>query len=138
MGVLERDKREDLEKDLRQTLNIACAENASNTPDFVLASYLLGCLDTFNTAVQAREKWYGRTAPVHKSERLDDLVKGWTIVEGHLPEKEAQDFIVGQRYTIDIGKGPLLRGMRCVQNDPYQDGIRFVRLVPPGFEPAHG
>ena len=35
-------------------------ENGSNTPDFMLAQYLLGCLEAFNIAVTTREKWYGR------------------------------------------------------------------------------
>ncbi len=34
--------------------------NGSNTPDFLLASYLTGCLHTFNSIVNAREEWYGR------------------------------------------------------------------------------
>lgn len=52
----------DLERDLTQTLNRYSAENASNTPDFILAQYLLGCLAAFNQAVQQRETWYGRDA----------------------------------------------------------------------------
>lgn len=35
-------------------------ENGSNTPDFILAQYLVNCLLSFNSAVQCREKWYGR------------------------------------------------------------------------------
>ena len=43
-------------------LNRHSMENPSNTPDFILASYLLGCLAAFDTAVQQRETWYGRDA----------------------------------------------------------------------------
>jgi hypothetical protein len=35
-------------------------ENESNTPDFILAEYLLRSLQAFNVAVVHREKWYGR------------------------------------------------------------------------------
>lgn len=28
--------------------------------DFILADYLVGCLDAYNEAVKSREKWYGR------------------------------------------------------------------------------
>ena len=52
----------DMEKELAAVLNRHSAENASNTPDFILAQYLLGCLATWNTAVQQREIWYGRDA----------------------------------------------------------------------------
>lgn len=51
-----------LEKELQHVLNCHSAENASNTPDFILAQYLLGCLAAWNQGVQQRETWYGRDA----------------------------------------------------------------------------
>lgn len=47
-------------KELKRLLNIECKENASNTPDFILANYLNNCLWAFDRAVQQRETWYGR------------------------------------------------------------------------------
>jgi len=52
----------DLEHALASALNRFCAENASNTPDFILAQFLLGCLAAWNQGVQQRETWYGRDA----------------------------------------------------------------------------
>jgi hypothetical protein len=52
----------DLRNELSMLLNRASRENASNTPDFILAQYLIGCLEAFETAVQQRETWYGRDA----------------------------------------------------------------------------
>lgn len=49
-----------LEEEIRAAINRCSGENASNTPDWILAQYLLGCLGAFNTAVQQREGWYGR------------------------------------------------------------------------------
>jgi hypothetical protein len=46
--------------ELSALLNQHCLENGSNTPDFVLAQYLCGCLDNFNIASRRRERWYGR------------------------------------------------------------------------------
>jgi hypothetical protein len=43
-------------------INQYSQENASNTPDFILAQYLEACLQAFNTATQQRETWYGRDA----------------------------------------------------------------------------
>ena len=51
-----------LERDLAGVLNRYSQENASNTPDFILAQYLLGCLAAWNQGVQQRETWYGRDA----------------------------------------------------------------------------
>ena len=49
-----------LENDIRCLLNKECAENESDTPDWVLASYLCRCLDAFNACVNMRERYYGR------------------------------------------------------------------------------
>ena len=49
-----------LEVDLASLINKHSAENESNTPDFILAQYLKGCLAVFNVAVQQRETWHGR------------------------------------------------------------------------------
>jgi hypothetical protein len=45
---------------LSALLNVMSQENESNTPDFILAEYLLRSLQAFNVAVVHREKWYGR------------------------------------------------------------------------------
>lgn len=50
----------DLRADIESALNRNSAENGSNTPDFILADYLRGCLSAFDAAVSAREAWYGR------------------------------------------------------------------------------
>ena len=50
------------EEELRNVINRYSMENGSNTPDFILAQYLDNCLSVFNSAVQRREKWYGRGA----------------------------------------------------------------------------
>ena len=50
----------DLQEQIRAAINKHSAENMSNTPDYILALYLINCLEAFNTAVQQREKWYGR------------------------------------------------------------------------------
>lgn len=51
---------ETFEKELENLINRHSKENESNTPDFILAQYICGCLATFNVAVQQRENWYGR------------------------------------------------------------------------------
>lgn len=46
--------------ELQHLINHHSMENASNTPDYILAQYLGSCLYAFNTAIQQRENWYGR------------------------------------------------------------------------------
>ena len=48
-------------RELEKLLNKHSRENGCNTPDFILAGYLVGCLESFDTAVKAREDWYGRS-----------------------------------------------------------------------------
>lgn len=52
-------RRDKLRDELRGLLNAHSCENASNTPDSVLATHLLDCLDAFDRAVKARDDWYG-------------------------------------------------------------------------------
>lgn len=56
-----------LKDDISKLLNIVSAENASDTPDFILGEYLTRCLDAFDNAVRQREKWYGRPCGSGKS-----------------------------------------------------------------------
>ena len=44
--------------ELQELINKHNMENASNTPDFILADYLDSCLRLFNIAIQQREKWH--------------------------------------------------------------------------------
>jgi hypothetical protein len=47
-------------EEITTAINRSSAENGSDTPDFILGQYLLDCLESFNKAMVAREKWYGR------------------------------------------------------------------------------
>jgi hypothetical protein len=48
------------ENELRGLINSYSKENESNTPDFILAKYMIKCLDAFTEASTSRERWYGR------------------------------------------------------------------------------
>lgn len=48
-----------LKDDIADVINRHSRENASNTPDYILAEYLHACLMAFEGANQSREKWYG-------------------------------------------------------------------------------
>lgn len=48
------------EQELEAVINRHSQENGSNTPDFILAQFLIGCLAAWNAAVTRRETWYGR------------------------------------------------------------------------------
>ena len=48
------------QKELEQLINKHSLENESDSPDFILAEYLLDALDAYNDAVKKREEWYCR------------------------------------------------------------------------------
>lgn len=47
--------------ELESLINRYGLENESNTPDFILASYLTAQLSLWGQCVNRREEWYGRT-----------------------------------------------------------------------------
>ena len=46
--------------ELSSLINRYSKENGSDTPDFILAEYLQGCLENFDRIVRSRETWHGR------------------------------------------------------------------------------
>lgn len=54
------DKADSLKEHLRQAINRLSMESGSDTPDFILAEFLVECLTSYDKAVVAREKWHGR------------------------------------------------------------------------------
>ena len=46
-------------RELMNVINKHSKENGSNTPDFILAEYLIDCLRTFDKIIKLRTEWYG-------------------------------------------------------------------------------
>ncbi len=49
-------------RELTLLLNQHSMENTSNTPDWILAQFLMGCLESFDKAVQQRDSSCGLDA----------------------------------------------------------------------------
>lgn len=54
------------EQELRDLINRYSLENESNTPDFILAEFLIKCLEAFNEASNKREEWYGKKLTINE------------------------------------------------------------------------
>lgn len=52
---------EELAKEFAAVINRHSLETVSQTPDFIIAEYLVRCLHNFEQSVVDREKWYGRS-----------------------------------------------------------------------------
>ena len=68
----------DLGRELEQLVNRYCRENESNTPDFILAEYMLDALSAFERASLARERWYGRSLKIEFDPATDAPTRGVT------------------------------------------------------------
>jgi len=57
--TLKTERTESFEVELTSLINKYSMEDESNTPDFLLAEYLVNCLDAFNKVTISRCGWYG-------------------------------------------------------------------------------
>jgi len=51
-----------LQEEIMIAINKNSAENKSNTPDFILAQFLMMCLSAYNNAVEMRDRWHSNEA----------------------------------------------------------------------------
>lgn len=68
-------ERPTLAAEMESLLNRYSAESGSNTPDFILAEYVMQCLKSFNAAVCAREAWYGRGEKAYNTAALSEATR---------------------------------------------------------------
>lgn len=84
---------DEFKKELQHLINRYSIENGSNTPDFLLADYLVTCLENFNNISKQREQWYGTSLiPGTKTPSIPDSVYA-----------EADDFRKNVLRTINTG-----------------------------------
>lgn len=85
----------EFEKELAALINKHSYEQHSDTPDFILAEYLVCCLRVFNLAMLRREGWYGRGPKVAPTVALTAppsvLPPGTYLTEVSAPEEVMVD-----------------------------------------------
>jgi hypothetical protein len=60
LGLHETPVKNTFEYELETLINRYSKENDSDTPDFILATYVLQCLDAFSNATKRRDQWYSK------------------------------------------------------------------------------
>jgi hypothetical protein len=82
-------------KELENLINKHSVENGSNTPDYILAEYLVGCLQNFSNIMLRREHFFGREL---QKEFVDEKIFIESPPKACKPDKTpnelAQNFIV--------------------------------------------
>ena len=74
-------KEDPMLKKLEGLINEESREEDSNTPGFILAELMMGCLDAFELASNKREVWYGVELEPGRSLSMADIAgavaRGW-------------------------------------------------------------
>ncbi len=90
---------------LESLINKESRENDSDTPDFILAKFLLDCLGAFELASNRREVWYGVELEPGCSVSKDDIAgavaRGWCHKAN---EKKTMDTDLAFAITDEIVK----------------------------------
>ena len=86
------------EKELESLINRRSKENGSGTPDFILAKYLVACLQAFDQGVERRNEWYGRRTDRPTTEEVEVA----TAVADRSTGVLLNGYIFG-RYTLSMG-----------------------------------
>ena len=61
------EKYEALTREISSVLNKYIQENRSNTPDYMLAEFMLGCLNVYENTISKREVWFNRPDPLNNA-----------------------------------------------------------------------
>lgn len=91
----------DLENKLSDLLNCESREADSNTPDFLLAEYMVRCLEAFELASNRREVWFGVEL---------DILNDWSglimeaLSEASMCWSETPKGVFDSTHAIQIGK----------------------------------
>jgi hypothetical protein len=100
-----------LEKRLTDLINSESRENDSNTPDFLLAEFMMNCLDAFELASNKREVWYGVELDILNNwEEFIQIAIGeastcWSNLEGAGVFDSSRALLIGKKLLQDIKKG---------------------------------
>ena len=89
---IETRRNSEFRKALEELINYHSRENGSDTPDFILAEYLFGCLENFDKTLQAREKWYGRNVKMKSWWKIIIGIKGIIKKPGNTFTKRSFSF----------------------------------------------
>lgn len=108
----------DFKRDLEVLINKHSMENGSNTPDFILAQYLQGCLDNFGTVMETRDKWYG----INQAEVIDGPVPDSVTKVDPTTLTSLDDFLESEGILDHCTKAALDKleqeVLKAIENDP--------------------
>ena len=98
-----------LRTDIEHAINRNSAENGSDTPDFILAEYLMLCLDAFDKTLHARSNWYNHHCRIgncnHLEEKTDCISPDHNVDANHAETKAPCDDCGKPTYNLHSASG---------------------------------
>lgn len=85
--------------ELQELINKYSLENDSNTPDFVLARYLMDCLKAASRMIADREDWYGR--PIRVYTEYDPAKHTTRAMVEEIPDLYAEEATRSTQASMD-------------------------------------
>ena len=96
---------------IEDIINEENRENDSNTPDFILAEFMVNCLDAFELASNKREVWYGVELDILNDweelimQAIGEASMCWSETPtGIFDDKKAKE--IGKKLLADIERKP--------------------------------
>lgn len=104
------------ERELAELLNKHSRENFSSTPDFLLARFLMGCLESYETVMLANTRWHSEGIPTPWDEREHRLGEAMTVLQEVASSVEDVD----ERLRVlvsDAGDDDSAQALRWVRSE---------------------
>lgn len=127
------EKYEVLKKEIASVLNKYSQENRSNTPDFMLAEYLLGCLTVYENTIVSREEWLRPNSKlttltmeeVNNMQTYEELKKEWYKLYGddfpHGNRDKYLDFFVKKMKERDQKLIEIIENSNIIVDGTYKN-----------------
>lgn len=104
-------ERPQLEKRLTAAINTESRENDSNTPDFLLAEFMMNCLTAFEIASNKREVWFGVHLDILNNwkelimKAIGEASMCWENIDNAGAFNSTKALQIGEKLLQDIKKG---------------------------------
>lgn len=102
-------------EELKHLINKHSVENISNTPDFLLMVFLVNCLNAFNEATRARDKWYDAKLEPGQSTIAGNLALREWIEAEIAKKKEEQSSLTSHQLQVE-DRGQLSIEIRALES----------------------
>ncbi len=112
------------QEELGALINKHSLENESNTPDYVLATYLIKSLEAFNACIMLRDGWHGHSSIIGQKEAKKQDQEECHKRKPNLNYKEAQLYTYKQMEELcgEAKKQGKQEVLHLIRNDLKKSG----------------